>query len=292
LPARPIADEPRGDARPVIEMPPDERVIEPANPVYNARLIRRVDVNDSLAYFWVRFDGEATPFEPGQYMTIGVFADGRLVQRPYSVASSPRVAGTDGYEFYVRLVQGGQFTPLLWRLPVGQGMRMIGPKGKFMLEPDDDRVHLFISTGTGNAPFVSMMKTLLLDGAPRRAIFVNGVSYADELGYRTLVEDWESSGTYPVRYVPTVSRATDPRNAGWPGRVGRAESVLASVCDEHGLTPDNAIAYICGNPDMILDAEALLLERGFPEAQIKKELYWPKGKEPRGAAVIERPEDD
>ena len=35
---------------------------------------------------------------------------------------------------------------------------MIGPKGKFMLEPDDERTHLFISTGTGNAPFISMMK--------------------------------------------------------------------------------------------------------------------------------------
>ena len=74
--------------------------------------------------------------------------------------------------------------------------------------------------------------------------------------------------------------------------MGRAEAVLADICDEHGLTPDNAIAYICGNPDMILAAEALLLERGFPEEQVKKELYWPKGKEPRGAAVIERPEDD
>jgi ferredoxin--NADP+ reductase len=276
----------------VIEMPPDERVIDPAAPVYNARLIRREDETDSLAYVWVRFDGDATPFEPGQYMTIGVFADGRLVQRPYSVASSPRVAGTDGYEFYVRLVQGGQFTPLLWRLPVGHGMRMIGPKGKFMLEPEDDRTHVFISTGTGNAPFVSMMKTMLLDGAPRKAVFINGVSYADEIGYRSLLEDWEASGTYPVTYIPTVSRPDDPRNAGWSGRVGRAEGVLASICDEHALTPDNAIAYICGNPDMILAAEALLLERGFPEEQVKKELYWPKGKEPRGAGIIERPEDD
>src|SRR5436190_1348143 len=81
------------------------------------------------------------PFEPGQYMTIGVFADGKLVQRPYSVASSPRTAA-EGYEFYVRLVQGGLFTPLLWRLPVGHGMRMIGPKGKFLLEPEDKRMHL------------------------------------------------------------------------------------------------------------------------------------------------------
>jgi ferredoxin--NADP+ reductase len=216
-------------------------------------------------------------------MTIGVFVGDRIVQRPYSVASSPRVAGVDGYEFYLRLVQGGQFTPLLWRLPVGHGMRMIGPKGKFTLEPEDARTHVFISTGTGNAPFVSMMKTMLLDGAPRRAVFLNGVSYAHELGYRSLLEGWESSGTYPVRYVPTISRPADPLNAGWPGRTGRAENVLGSVLDEHGLTPDNAIAYICGNPDMILAAEAVLLERGFPEPQVKKELYWPKGKEPRGA---------
>ena len=73
-----------------------------------------------------------------------------------------------GYEFYVRLVQGGTFTPLLWRMPVGQKMRMIGPKGKFMLAPGDDRTHIFISSGTGNAPFVSMMKQALArrDAAP------------------------------------------------------------------------------------------------------------------------------
>ena len=84
-------------------------------PQYNARLVRREDETESLAYFWVRFDGEPTPFEPGQYMTIGVIADGKIVQRPYSVASRAGAAGTTGYEFYVRLVDGGMFTPLLWR---------------------------------------------------------------------------------------------------------------------------------------------------------------------------------
>ena len=44
-------------------------------------------------------------------MTIGVMVDGKIVQRPYSVASAPAVAGSDGYEFYVRLVEGGTFTP-------------------------------------------------------------------------------------------------------------------------------------------------------------------------------------
>jgi ferredoxin--NADP+ reductase len=269
------------------ELAADPRAIDPAAPQYNATLVRRDDQHDSLGAFWVRFDGDATPFVSGQYMTIGVFADGKLVQRPYSVASDPAAAGDIGYEMYVRLVNGGLFTPLLWRLPIGHRMRMIGPKGKFTLEPDDERIHLFISSGTGNAPFVSMMRSSLREGKPRRTVFLNGVSYEADLGYRSLLEDWERSGEYPVTYIPTVSRPSDSANAGWTGRAGRAESNVASVLDELALTPDNTIAYICGNPDMIVAAEATLLSRGFPEAQVKKELYWPKGKEPtRGGPAV------
>jgi ferredoxin-NADP reductase len=275
----------------------DERVVIPDAPQYNAALVRRDDATESLSTFWVRFDAEPTPFTAGQYMTIGVFVEDpttptgtRIVQRPYSVASPPAVAGSDGYEMYVRLVEGGLFTPLLWRLPLGHRMRMIGPKGKFILEPDDDRTHLFISSGTGNAPFVAMMRQLLIDGAPRKTVFLNGVSYERDLGYRSLVEQWERESQtagrgYPVTFIPTVSRPGAPENAGWTGRVGRVESIVAPVCDELGLTPENTIAYICGNPDMIMAAEETLLARGFPEEQVKKELYWPKGKEPTGGGT-------
>ena len=251
---------------------------------YNARLTRRVDLTESLAFMWVRFDGEPVAFEPGQYLTIGVEANGKLVQRPYSVASSARELD-GGYEFYLRLVIGGTFTPLLWGLPVDHPMHMKGPKGKFTLEPDDDRTHVFISSGTGIAPFVSMMKTLLADGAPRRAVVLHGASYEHDLGYRELLEAWQADGTYPVTYVPTVSRPGQTENSRWAGRVGRVESIVPAVYDELGLTPEDSIAYICGNPDMITTVETTLLARGFPEEQVKKELYWPKGKEPRAAGV-------
>ena len=66
----------------------DTRVIEPTAEKYNATLVKREDDNDSLARFWVRTDGPMPDFEPGQYMTIGVYADDKLYQRPYSVASS------------------------------------------------------------------------------------------------------------------------------------------------------------------------------------------------------------
>ena len=265
----------------------DPRIVEAEAPQYNARLVRREDMTESLSYFWVRFDGEPTPFEPGQYMTIGVFVDGKIVQRPYSVASAPGVAGESGYEFYVRLVQGGTFTPILWDLPVGHRMRMIGPKGKFMLRPGDERTHIFISSGTGNAPFVSMMRQALHDGTERKVVFLNGVSYAHELGYKDLLEGWERSGEYPVTFIPTVSRPNDPANAAWLGRTGRVETILGPVLDERGLTPANSVAYICGNPDMILAAEQTFLERGYAEDQVHKELYWPKGKEPRGATAAD-----
>jgi ferredoxin-NADP reductase len=261
----------------------DQPTVAIEAPQYNARLVRREDETDSLAYVWVKFDGEPTPFEAGQYMTIGVMVGERIVQRPYSVASPPAVVGTDGYEFYVRLVHGGTFTPLLWQLPVGHPMRMIGPKGKFTLLPDDGRTHIFISSGTGNAPFVAMMRQLLLEGRPRRVVFLNGVSHEHEFGYRDILEDWQRSGAYPLLYLPTVSRPADPRNVSWTGRTGRVETILGPALDELGLSPTDSIAYICGNPDMILSAEATLLDRGYPEEQILKELYWPKGKEPRGA---------
>jgi ferredoxin--NADP+ reductase len=262
----------------------DTRAIEATHEQYNATLVRRVDETDELAYFWVRFNGEPTPFEPGQYMTTGVVTEGKMLQRPYSVASSPRQA-EDGYELYVRLVPVNRFTTALWRLPIGHEMRMIGPKGKFLLEPDDERTHLFASTGTGIAPFISMMRTLIQDGQPRPAVVLHGVSYRSDLGYKQLLEDWRVSGEYPVTYIPTISRPSEPANAGWQGRTGRVEANVLSVCDELGLTRDNAVVYICGNPEMIVEVEAQLHDRGFAPEDVKKELYWPKARPPRPAEV-------
>lgn len=257
----------------------DLRVIDAEAPQYNARLVQRVDLTDDLAYFWVRFDETPTPFDPGQYMTTGLFADGKLWQRPYSVASAPAEAGINGYEFYVRLVPILRFTTLLWRVPIGHRMRMIGPKGRFLLEPQDHRTHLYVSTGTGIAPFISMIRQTMRDGDARRTIVLNGCSYVDELGYRDELESLERGGGYPLHYVPTISRANDPRNAGWTGRTGRAEQVVTDVCREFGLKPERTVVYICGNPDMILNVERELMDKGFPEFHVKKELYWPKGKD-------------
>jgi ferredoxin/flavodoxin---NADP+ reductase len=263
----------------------DKRVIDIFAEPYNATLVHREDLNADLAYFRVKLDGAATPFAPGQYMTTGVIADEKLLQRPYSVASAPATADTLGYEFFVRHVPVVRFTTALWRLRVGHRMRMIGPKGKFMLEPDDPRTHLYVSTGTGIAPFMSMIRQSVADGKPRETVLINGCSYADELGYRTELEAWAEDPVYRLTYVPSISRPADPRNAGWTGRTGRAEAIIKDVCEDLGLEPDETVVYICGNPEMIINVERVLTEGGFPEFHVKKELYWPKGKPGVAAAA-------
>ncbi len=258
-------------------LPEDSRSIQPVSAYYNAELIRRADETEDLAYFWVRVWGEPIPFEPGQYLTFGVIADDKLVQRPYSVASSPRVA-REGYEFYVRLVPILHFTTLLWRLPIGHGMRMIGPKGRFLLEPGDNRTHLLISTGTGIAPFISMIRTQRFDRKPRRTVIAHGVSNVRELGYRDELEGYERDGL-PITYVPTISRPNEPENAGWTGKTGRVETILDDLFEEYALEPDRTVVYICGNPEMILKADVIVRSHGLPEPHVKRELYWPKGKD-------------
>jgi NAD(P)H-flavin reductase len=74
-----------------------------------------------------------------------------------------------------------------------------------------------------------------------------------------------------------VSRPQNCPN--WTGLTGRVEAIVEGQLDQHGLTPENATIYLCGNPDMIEAVEATAAGRGFPPEQVRKELYWPKGRE-------------
>lgn len=256
-----------------------------ATPSYDATIADRVDLTDTIAAFRIHPDGPVLPFTPGQYVTIGrVGADGRLVQRPYSIASSARRL-EDGYELFIRLVRAGAFTPLLFATRVGDRVSLRRPKGRFTLLPDDARTHLFIATGCGLAPFLSMLRTLDDDAAPRKVIVLHGVSYADELGYRSELERWAADTRWGLRYVPTVSRPREARNAGWTGRTGRAEAVLGPLLEELRPVPQESVAYICGNPEMTIAAERTLRERGFDAGAIHKELYWPLAAERSGGAA-------
>ncbi len=241
---------------------------------YNGRLSRWDEVADGLAIVGVQKLDGTFPFEPGQYATLGLMGSlGKLIQRPMSICSPPDQLGE--YEFFVRYVPTGELTPLLWQRGVGDPINIKGAKGKFVVQ-DDGRTCLFISSGTGIAPFISMVETLRRTGQRRRVILLNGVSRETDLGYRDYLEQLQSGGELPLTYVPTISRPAE--SPGWRGCTGRVETIVESQMAEHGLDAGNTTIYLCGNPDMVSAVEEMATRAGFEPQQIRKELYWPKGR--------------
>jgi ferredoxin/flavodoxin---NADP+ reductase len=245
---------------------------------YNGRLSRWEEIAPGLAIVGVQALEEPFRFEPGQYATLGLIGhDGpKLIQRPMSVSSS--ADDLSEYEFFIRLVQAGGFTPLLWERSVGDPINIKGPKGKFLLQ-DDGRTALFVASGTGLAPFISMVETLRDRGQQRDIVLLHGVSYDYDLAWRQQLIELEQGSDFPLRYVATVSRPKECPT--WDGCTGRVETIVASQLDAHGLGPENATLYLCGNPEMITAVDELATARGFPPEQVRKELYWPKGREHR-----------
>jgi len=244
---------------------------------YNGRLSRWDELADGLAIVGVQALEDPFPFQAGQYATLGLMgSEGKLVQRPMSISSSSD--DLSEYEFFIRLVHVGAFTPLLWKIGVGDSINIKGAKGKFLLQ-DDGRTCLFVASGTGLAPFISMLETLRGRGETRDIVLLHGVSYAYDLAWRQELMELEAEGVFPLRYVATVSRPKESPE--WDGATGRVETIVAAQMDGLGLTPDNTTIYLCGNPEMISVVDEIATARGFPPEQVRKELYWPKGREHR-----------
>lgn len=241
---------------------------------YNGRLSSWNEVAEGLAIVSVQALEAPFSFQPGQYATLGLAGPtGKLVQRPMSVSSSAE--DTSEYEFFIRLVHEGEFTPLLWERRVGDPINIKGAKGRFVLQ-DDGRTCLLVASGTGLAPFMSMIDTLRDRGQSRDLVLLHGASYDYDLAWRDELETLVASGSFPLRYAGTVSR---PQHCpDWHGLTGRVEAIVAGQLDAYRLTAENTTIYLCGNPDMISSVEETALSRGFPPEQVRKELYWPKGR--------------
>ena len=243
---------------------------------YNGRLSRWDEVAPGLAIVGVQALEDPFPFEPGQYATLGLMGSEKLIQRPMSISSS--ADDLSEYEFFIRLVEHGGLTPLLWDITVGDPINIKGPKGKFLLQPDGRRA-LFVASGTGLAPFISMIETLRGRNQTRDIVLLHGVSYEHDLAWRDQLTELANGGEFPLRYVGTVSRPQGSPD--WAGHTGRVETIFEEQLDEHGLTAENTTMYLCGNPEMVSAVEGIATERGFPPEQVRKELYWPKGREHR-----------
>ncbi|MBF4558785.1 ferredoxin--NADP reductase [Pseudomonas sp. p50] len=223
-------------------------------------------------------------FRAGQFARLGVTkADGSTVWRAYSMVSSPH---DEFLEFFSIVVPGGEFTSELSRLEVGDTL-LVDRQAFGYLTLDrfvDGRDLWLLATGTGLAPFLSILQDFEVWEKFERIILVYSVREARELAYRDLIEglarrDYLVEFAHKLQFVPTVTRES------YPGALnGRITTLIENGELERAagmaLTPEHSRVMLCGNPQMIDDTRKILKLRDMNlslsrrPGQVAVETYW------------------
>ena len=266
----------------------------------NAVVQQRYEVAPGLMVLRVVPDGWALPdFKPGQFAVLGLppeaprCADcdpeteqppkpGRLIRRAYSIASSS--SAREFLELFITLVRSGDLTPRLFALQPGDRV-WLGPKitGNFTLDqaPDDSNLVL-VATGTGLAPYMSMLRTMLGEAGNRRIAVLLGARHSWDLGYQSelMIMDQLSPA---FSFHSIISRPAEEQ-VPWRGPAGYVQDLWrdGALQKAWGLEPSpaNTSVFLCGNPAMIDDMIAMLAADGFREysrndpGEIFVERYW------------------
>ena len=238
--------------------------------------------NDSLFSFRTS-RSPGLRFHNGHFVMIGLHAESRPLMRAYSIASANY---EEHLEFFSIKVPDGPLTSRLQHLQPGDEL-IVGskPVGTLVVDDLNDGRNLFLlATGTGLAPFMSIIRDPDTYERFERVVLVHGVRHVSELAYADYIERELPANEFigdvvaeKLRYYPTVTRE--------PFRTrGRLTDLIASgrLCADLGLPPLDARldrAMICGSPSMLADTCRLLDERGFRISPRQGE---------RGDYVIER----
>ena len=224
--------------------------------------------------FSLRVEAPRLTFEAGQFVRIAVE---ERIARPFSFVNPPE---DPVLEFYGIVVPEGPLSPKLMRLRAGERLLVAAnPAGFLVLSevPDADTLWL-VSTGTGIAPFLSILRTETQWQRFRNVVLVHAVRHTRELVYRELIGQIQRRHENVFRYVTFVSREAAPGSLA--GRIpaairdGRLEAAAGLPLDERSHV------MLCGNPDMLKDASSALAERGLRKhrrrspGHITVESFW------------------
>ncbi len=212
-------------------------------------------------------------FEAGQFVTLDlpIHEQKNKRWRSYSIASAPN--GTNIIELVIVLLEGGLGTTYLFNeVSVGSELLLRGPQGKFTLPETIDKDLYFICTGTGIAPFRSMVHFIYNNNTPHQNIYlIFGCRHFGDCLYKDeLLEMQEKLSGF--HYMPCFSREVDIPHCGRKGYVHEAytEKVLMNKINNE-LNP--SAFYLCGWKNMIDEAKHRIVELGFDKKAVHLELY-------------------
>jgi ferredoxin--NADP+ reductase len=227
--------------------------------------------------FSLHVEAPRLKFEAGQFVRIALDIDGERIAKPFSFVNPP---DDPVFEFYGVIVPEGPLSPRLARLEPGDALYVAdNPAGWLIASEVPPAEDLWmVATGTGIAPFLSILGTEVPWQRYRKVILVHAVRHATELVYRDLLEKIQSKRKQ-FRIVTFVSR--EAHAASLAGRVpqavgdGRLEQAAGAA-----IAPEGSQFMLCGNPAMLKDMAAALAARGLKKhrrrspGQITVESFW------------------
>lgn len=203
-------------------------------------------------------------FLPGQFVTLDLPIDERRNKRwrSYSIASMPDGANT--IELLIVALDGGKATGYIFEeIKVGSQLTLRGAQGVFVLPQNLSKELFLICTGTGIAPFRSMMQYIAHHNVPFHKInLIFGTRTQEDLLYADEMRALEKK-LPGFRYLPTLSRET------WDGPTGYVHNIYEQLCTER----QPATFMLCGWRKMIDEAKERILAMGYDKKDVESEVY-------------------
>ncbi|MDP4131266.1 MAG: FAD-binding oxidoreductase [Bacteroidota bacterium] len=253
-------------------------------PWQTGKVIRIEDETQTTRRFWIELNsGKPFDFKPGQFVTLDlpIHEKPNKRWRSYSIASWPD--GSAVFELLIVLMEGGMGTNYLFNeVRLGSELIFRGPLGLFTL-PDSIEKDLFlICTGTGIAPFRSMIHHILNHNIVHQDIhLIFGCRRLTDSLYQKEMEDLQER-VPRFQYIPVFSREV-PENREHLIRTGYVHSVYEEICRRNtppvlsdlpsSINIKPAQFYLCGWKNMIDEAKLRILALGYDKKAIHLELY-------------------
>lgn len=206
---------------------------------------------------------EGFQFKNGQFVTLGLRSEGKLVPRAYSIVSDP---DEPDLEFLSIHVPDGPLTSQLAQASVGDTIwinnKVTGSLTLDYIQPG--RNLYLLATGTGIAPFISLIRGERVFENFETVILVHSVRTAPELSYR---EEIEKAAGKRLRYVPTVTREPHEHNQRGADLFRNGE--LFRMLGLPEAEPQHDRVMLCGNPEMNREMVAYLKDHGWTMTNYK-----------------------
>ena len=236
-----------------------------------ATVIRIENETANTRRYWLQVDElERFDFIPGQFVTLDLPIHEKKNKRwrSYSIASWPD--GTNIFELIIVLMEEGAGTSYLFNeVAVGNELTFRGAQGVFTLPDALDDDYFLICTGTGIAPFRSMMHFIAGHNTLHKNIYlIFGTRKQENLLYHAELTEL-AKNTPGFHYIPVLSRE------GWDGATGYVHQVYKDIiaAKKNANELPAAHFYLCGWKNMIDEAKQTITALGYDRKAIHQELY-------------------